>query len=170
MAFQCKLRVAFEQSGWYTNVWRGWATNNSLTDLHPVVPENFKRVRVQPLFRLTPALRTLHLDAKKGRDRATSFVPPINKNNGSPVGNSWVEGGGTVLVDVPPPGEDACSRNCESMSREVRGKGTERRGGAIGSGVHPSSGAGCEGKIVAQWTDRQRMMCLVPDVDGVAAA
>ncbi|CAB1101889.1 unnamed protein product [Ectocarpus sp. CCAP 1310/34] len=66
-----------EQSGWYERSWLGWATNHSLTDLHPVIPVAYKRVVPQPLFRLTPPLRALHLDAKKGRENiATTFNTP----------------------------------------------------------------------------------------------
>lgn len=112
----------FEQNGWHTNIWRGWAANNSLTDLHPVFPENFERVVIQPLFQLSPALRTLHLDAKKGRDVAA--------RHGSNEEN-----------------------DAESSRK-----------------LHPAGAAGCEEKLVAQWTNWQRMMCLVPDVDTVTAA
>lgn len=178
----------YEQSGWYMNVWRGWAANNSLTDLHPVGPENFERVVIQPLFRLTPALRTLHFDVKKGRGAVKGVDSPIDRGNTSslvsPSGRGSIEGRRTVRAGVRPRDEDACSPVVEGTSQAECGSEPNRTVGARGDRldrnndlaigrrrkVHPVGVAGCEGKLAAQWTDWQRMMCLVPDVDGVTAA
>ncbi|CAM9672059.1 unnamed protein product [Ectocarpus sp. 6 AP-2014] len=82
-----------EQSGWYERSWLGWAANNSLTDLHPVIPVAYKRVVPQPLFRLTPALRALHLDAKKGRENIGTFNAPDERcTTPSPDGAAAVAG------------------------------------------------------------------------------
>lgn len=90
----CVLHACGNQSGWYERSWLGWATNHSLTDLHPVIPVAYKRVVPQPLFRLTPALRALHLDAKKGRENiATTFSTPDERcTTPSPDGEAAVAG------------------------------------------------------------------------------
>lgn len=176
-----------EQGGWYTNVWRGWAANNSCTDLHPVVPENFKRVIVQPLFKLTPALRSLHLDAKKGRDVVLTVDLRVNRNNTSPTGSPF----GTsdvrrraVHARMLRCDDGVCSPVVEGTSQEVCGQGSRRRVGARGNRLemvdehgivsrrklHPVDVAGCEGKLVTQWTERQRMLCLVPGLNTGDAA
>ncbi|CAM9232552.1 unnamed protein product, partial [Ectocarpus fasciculatus] len=68
--------ATFSHAGEEHRSWLVWAANNSPTDLHPVIPVAYKRVVSQPLFRLTPALRTLHLDAKKGRENISTFNTP----------------------------------------------------------------------------------------------
>ncbi|CAM9252953.1 unnamed protein product [Discosporangium mesarthrocarpum] len=87
------------QAGWFERSWVGWATNHSLTDLHPTRPSAYKRVVSQPLVNLTPALRRLHLDSRKGREgrdpkraclvegegqKILCLVPGSGNNTGSP--------------------------------------------------------------------------------------
>lgn len=130
------------QNEWYERSWLGWAANHTLTDLHPTVPEAFKRVRSQPLFQLTPALRILYLDAKKGRttgtrsDTATARGPTSSLN--------------TSEHGIPESDADGTAS-------------------ASGGGDNLYSGGGCEGTPHRSWTESQRMMCLVPDVDDGAS-
>lgn len=175
------------QSGWYKRSWLGWAANNSLTDLHPTHPEAYKRVAVQPLLHLPPALRTLHLDARKGRDSAgitDSNVPTIGRDR-SPLSASTVDSthgeGGPAAVRrgaCRPEGEargDYYNGTVQSSAGNyccLQRKGSDSRcetNEIVGAGVEGHRGVrlgGCERTHVAQWTERQRTMCLVPDVGG----
>lgn len=129
----------------------GWAANNSLTDLHPTSPEAFKQVIPQPLFRLTPALRKLHLDARKSK---------VTTGDGLrlPVGSTSTK--------------RSAPRKAVGDLAAIEGtldSGTSKRRGDIGrisehwnmDGEY--SQIGCENSALTAWTDRQRTMCLVPD-------
>jgi len=194
-----------QQSGWYERSWLGWAANNSLTDLHPVVPEAYKRVAVQPLFRLTPALRALHLDAKKGcgspppaavvsssttEDNCNFFrgVPPkqasvlttgaTNNRTESEAAEEEVsrddfcqEGGGTfdrrttadgLLSGQRSRGEEHCYSKC---ARSGGGTGEAQRRAGKRRSFSGGAERGCERKLAAQWTNWQRILCLIPDVE-----
>lgn len=126
------------QNEWYERSWLGWAANHSLTDLHPTVPEAFKRVRSQPLFELTPALRTLYLDAKKGRT--------IGTRNDTAASRGPISSMNTSENAIP-----------ESDAGGIAGA-SER-------GDNLYRGGGCEGTPYKSWTELQRLMCLVPDID-----
>lgn len=181
-----------QQSGWYDKRWLGWRANNSLTDLHPVNPAAYKRTVVQPLTRLTPALRVLHLDAKKGRDIISTTATTTRETSNSPSSpsgsSSSAEGGAEVHGDLlrQPGGKaqagvyngavtfsDECFEGKEGstcMTPCSVGAGT---GGirSSGSAVHQQRGVGgCERNIVARWTERQRTMCLIPDLESRTAS
>lgn len=154
-----------QQGGWYKRSWLGWAANNSLTDLHPVVPEAYKRVVVQPLLHLTPALRTLHLDAKRGRDSALADNMPIGRNN-SPSPAS--EDGAACQPDDEAHGIN--NGNVQSSGNyysrwEIDSRcETNHTIGAVGERRRGAKRGGCENILEAQWTEWQRTMCLIPDV------
>ena len=178
------------QSGWYQRSWLGWAANNSLTDLHPTEPEAYKRVAVQPLLHLPPALRTLHLDARKGRDSAAADRNmPVGREqpslSTSTAGSPHGEGGPAAVHRDDCQAEDEARGN--SVITTVRSSGDcsfQRKksdsrceandsSSSVGAGVESRPGVrlgGCERTHVTQWTERQRTMCLVPDVGGRSAA
>lgn len=183
-----RIRCMHQQSGWYGERWLGWKSNNSLTDLHPVEPEAFKRIVVQPLLQLTPALRTLHLDAKKGRDNVGAAVKKPRERSDSPSsasGSGSSEDGVEVQNNylrqpdekTPAGGydDDAGTFAGEHIDGTGSSKWKPQRGVCNGSvegringrAVHKQRGVeGCETKIVARWTERQRTMCLIPDLGG----
>lgn len=168
-----------QQSGWYKRSWLGWAANQSLTDLHPVVPAAYKRVAVQPLLLLTPAVRALHLNARKGRDSAVSVNMPTIRH-ASPVAASTTRGthaedGAAAVVGrhtCRPEGEARRGYNetvQSSGSCCLRRKGCDSRcetNGSSSVGAAVVRLEGCERILATQWTERQRTMCLVPDVGG----
>lgn len=133
------MAICGEQSGWYSSVWRGWAANNSFTDLHPVVPENFNRVVVQPLFRLIPAMRILHLDAKKGWNGGSAIHMRVKRSTlsspVSPLGRESEEGRSAVRAEMRPQDEPCSGRVVEGTSQEVCGQESKRRVGARGDGL-----------------------------------
>lgn len=114
----------------------GWAIDNNLTDLHPTVPEAFKGVVPQPLFRLTTALRALHLDARKGRasTRGELAIEVLKRRGGSSTKNQSAEHAGQWIHE----------------NRVGRDEAE-----AVG---------GCETTMVTSWSDWQRAMCLIPDI------
>ncbi|CAM9753558.1 unnamed protein product [Scytosiphon promiscuus] len=181
-----------EQSEWYERSWRGWAANNSLTDLHPVEATAFKRVVPQPLFRLTPALRTLHLDAKKGRATAISHKAGKGKKifavtramlTSALTGNSDSDGRamvqnclrGSALEQKEPisrGGGASHSRECLEEQKGCTQCAWDRcdcncarePGNADDDREMPEYGGdGCEEVGVEEWSEWQRTMCLVPD-------
>lgn len=165
-----------QQGGWYRRSWLGWAANNSLTDLHPVVPAAYKRIAVQPLLLLPPALRTLHLDARKGRDTTLTFSRPISGTDSpspaSTAGSTRAgEGAGGCRKTCRPEGEPR--RNYNNGTVESPGscclqrKGTDwtsETNDSVGAGAAGVKLGGCERTLAVHWTERQRTMCLVPDV------
>lgn len=192
-----------QQSGWFERSWLGWAANNSLTDLHPVVPEAYKRVAVQPLLRLTPALRALHLDAKKGRGSPTSAaafssstaedesefsrVTPREASTTTAPTNNRTESetaeevlrddscldGGVVSFDErtttndPLSGQHSRREHFYAKCARSKGRGgkAQRLAGRRRSFSEGAEG-GCERKLATQWTNWQRILCLIPDVEG----
>lgn len=165
------------KSGWYGRSWLGWAANNSLTDLHPVVPEAYKRVVVQPLLHLPPALRALHLDAKKGRDFALAVsLQSGGKNSPSPASTA----GSTRAEEGAAANRDDCYPEGEMhgrYNRTARKSCLMRKGIGSSCETHDCVGVagerhggvrleGCERILAAQWTERQRTMCLVPSEEG----
>lgn len=176
------------QSGWYERSWLGWAANNSLTDLHPVVPEAYKRAVAQPLLRLTPALRALHLEAKKGTGGPTVFTgSTVDRDILLPSRSS------TMGTASKPDSEDKegvfrdryCQRDGtfdrgtdllsgQRLQREQHSKCAHRIDAAekprrpAGTTESSSEGGvwGCEENRSTQWTARQRIMCYIPDVEG----
>lgn len=133
------------QNEWYERSWLGWAANHTLTDLHPTAPEAFKRVRSQPLFDLTPSLRTLYLDAKKGRT--------VGSRNDTTAARAPTSSLKTSEHAIPRSNTD----------------GIAKKRNASGGGGNLYNGRGCEGTPPGKWTEFQRTMCLVPDVDGGAS-
>lgn len=142
------------------------------------MPEAFKRVVPQPLFRLTPALRVLHLDAKKGResvDADGSISPPVHMLS-STLDNVELE-----VFEEKPNGTQRINWIAPSSEKNVSGVWSEQRQGGDSSGVgrvkvggggdnQPTGGVvlkGCEEALELEWTDQQRTMCLVPDVESL---
>ncbi|CAM9226878.1 unnamed protein product, partial [Pylaiella littoralis] len=174
-----------EQRGWYGERWLGWKANNSLNDLHPVDPEAFKRIVVQPLFRLTPALRTLHLDAKKGRNsigiavnapRERSSFPSSASGRSSSEGGSevhrdglsqtGVRGSTGVYDDGAVTFSDKCFTGKRSLNwnaQHCRGDGSAESRSSDNAVLQRIDAKGCEKIVVARWTERQRTLCLIPD-------
>lgn len=171
------IRFIHQQRGWFSERWLGWKANNSLTDLHPVNPEAFKGVAVQPLLRLTPALRTLHLNAKKGRDHIEIAVKTHRERKNplsSALSSSSSEGEAEAHRDDPrQPDAETFSDECFDGKGGEKWKTQHRGGDGPGERVSNYSAAhqqrveeGCETKVVTRWTERQRIMCLIPDLGG----
>ncbi|CAM9125797.1 unnamed protein product [Phaeothamnion confervicola] len=53
-------------AGWLERKWLAWDANRTLEDLHPTKPDAYRRTVGQPLHRLPPALRRLHLAHRRG--------------------------------------------------------------------------------------------------------
>lgn len=156
-----------------------------MNDLHPVDPEAFKRIVVQPLFRLTPALRTLHLDAKKGRNNIGIAVNAPRERSSFPSsasGRSSSEGGSEVHRDglsqtgvrgstgVYDDGAVTFSDKCFTGERSLnwnaqhcRGDGSAESCSNDNAVLQRIDAKGCEKIVVARWTERQRTLCLIPD-------
>lgn len=175
-----------EQHGWYERSWVGWAADNSLTDLHPVVPEAFKSVVSQPLFRLTPALRALHLDAKKGTSASRTpdeSVAATRAETASTVMGSLARGDFEAQVDGIQAFHEIATGSERGVSR-VEHEGNQLGIGDEGVGPHGDDSddgtdggnggggsfrrvrLGCEEMLETEWTEQQRMMCLIPDAVG----
>lgn len=155
----------YHQNGWHERSWIGWAANNSLTDLHPTLPEAFKRAVPQSLYRLTPALRTLYLEAKKGTSAHAHndiFTEAPTPASAMSTTKSYAP---RVNVERS---LDSIDQNNEGRERsddvghDSPGGGGRGSGGGDGGGIFHQV-AGCEETPEAKWTDRQRTMCLMPD-------
>lgn len=162
------------QSGWYDRSWLGWAADNSLTDLHPTNGEIFKRIVRQPLFRLTPVSRTLHLQARK--DSWTRGVTASMKSKVCHVPKSKLHEYGTVerqtLVEVWSSEGVRPSKATTSFRAGDRPEGVDFEGCFNNEESNEQSDGGgncavrrvigCEGMPAHAWTDVQRAMCLIP--------
>lgn len=102
----------------------------------------------QPLFKLTPALRVLHLAARKGT--------PTVAGDAESLARTSRLGGFSSLITKPSIGV-----NGEGFPGGIKTRGYSD--GGDGEVSDAEEGTSCERVESRSWTDLQRALCLIPD-------